>query len=96
MSTRVCKQPITVLYFEFENEVKFYNSKAWPMLKYVTYSFIFKSRLNRGSYMHALVLLNTLNELRKRDKTQSLLSISSLFIFLATSLINAIIRQHEF
>ena len=24
----VCKQPITALYFEFENELKFYNLKA--------------------------------------------------------------------
>ena len=27
--TRVRKQPITVLYFEPENELKFYNLEAW-------------------------------------------------------------------
>ena len=35
--------------------------------------------LNRGSYMSAPVLLNLLNELRKRDKMRGLLSILSLF-----------------
>ena len=45
------------------------------MLKYATYFFIFKGRLNRGSYMNVLVLLNTLKELRK-DQMQGLLSIS--------------------
>ena len=25
----VCKQPIVVVYFEFENELKFYNLEAW-------------------------------------------------------------------
>ena len=35
--------------------------------------------LNRGSYMSARVLLNLLNELRKRDKMRGLLSILSLF-----------------
>ena len=24
-----CKQPIIALYFEFENELKFYNLEAW-------------------------------------------------------------------
>ena len=33
----------------------------------------------RGSYMSALVLLNLLYELRKKDKTQGLPSILSLF-----------------
>ena len=28
----VCKQPVIVLYFEFENELKFYNLKARPPL----------------------------------------------------------------
>ena len=27
--TRVCKQPIIALYFEFENELKFDNLDAW-------------------------------------------------------------------
>ena len=34
---------------------------------------------NRGSYMSAHVLLNLLNELRKRDKMRGLPSILSLF-----------------
>ena len=42
--------------------------------------------------MSAYVLLNLLNELRKRDKMHGLPSISSLF---ATSLINSIIQEHE-
>ena len=29
LRTRVHKQPIIVLYFEFENEFKFYNLQAW-------------------------------------------------------------------
>ena len=37
------------------------------------------SRLNRGSYMSAHVLLNLLNELGKRDKMRGLPSILSLF-----------------
>ena len=35
--------------------------------------------VNRGSYMSAHVLLNLLNELRKRDKMRGLLSMLSLF-----------------
>ena len=35
--------------------------------------------VNRGSYMSAHVLLNLLNELRKRDKMRGLSSILSLF-----------------
>ena len=38
-----------------------------------------KSKLNRGSYMSAPVLLDLLNELRKRDKMRGLPSILSLF-----------------
>ena len=37
------------------------------------------SRTNRGSYMSAHVLLNSLNELEKRDKMRDLPSILSLF-----------------
>ena len=37
------------------------------------------SRVYRGSYMSAHVLLNLLNELRKRDKMRGLPSILSLF-----------------
>ena len=29
LRTRVHKQPITALYFESENEIKFYNLEAW-------------------------------------------------------------------
>ena len=43
--------------------------------------------------MSAHVLLNLLNELGKRDKMRGLPSILSLF---ATSLINSIIREHEY
>ena len=42
--------------------------------------------------MSAHVLLNLLNELRKRDKMRGLPSILSLF---ATSLINSIVQEHE-
>ena len=42
--------------------------------------------------MSAHVLLNLLNELRKRDKMRGLTSILSLF---ATSLINSIIQECE-
>ena len=38
-----------------------------------------KGEINRGSYMSAHVLLNLLNELRKRDKMRGLPSILSLF-----------------
>ena len=41
--------------------------------------------------MSAHVLLNLLNELRKRDIMRGLASILSLF---ATSLINSLIREH--
>ena len=43
--------------------------------------------------MSAHVLLNLLNKLRKRDKMRGLPSI--LLFFLATSLINSIIQEHE-
>ena len=33
LRTRVRKQPIITLYFEFENELKFYNLKAWSFLR---------------------------------------------------------------
>ena len=42
--------------------------------------------------MSAHVLLNLLNELRKRDKMRDLVSISSLF---SNELINLIIQEHE-
>ena len=38
-----------------------------------------KCSLNRGSYMSAHILLNLINELRKRDKMRGLPSILSLF-----------------
>ena len=44
--------------------------------------------------MSAHVLLNLLNELRKRDKMQGLPSILSLFY--AKKLINSIIQKHKF
>ena len=42
--------------------------------------------------MSAHVLLNLLNEMRKRDKMRGLPSILSIF---ATSLIDSIIQKHE-
>ena len=42
--------------------------------------------------MSAHVLLNLLNEMRKRDKMRGLPSILSIF---ATSLIDSIIQEHE-
>ena len=39
----------------------------------------FINKINRGSYMSALVLLNLYNELRKRDQMRGLQSILSLF-----------------
>ena len=42
--------------------------------------------------MSAHVLLNLLNELRKRDIMRGLLSIHHIF---ATSLINSIIQEHD-
>ena len=42
--------------------------------------------------MSAHVLLNLLNELRKSDKMQGLLSI---YYFYTTSLINSIIQEYE-
>ena len=48
--------------------------------------------IHRGSYISAHVLLNLLNELRKRDKMRGLPSILSLF---PTSLSNSIIQEHE-
>ena len=47
--------------------------------------------INRGSYISAHVLLNLLNELRKRDNMQGLPGILSL----ATSFINSIIQEHK-
>ena len=40
---------------------------------------VVKKELNSGSYMSAHVLLNLLNELRKKDKMRGLPSILSLF-----------------
>ena len=42
--------------------------------------------------MSAHVLLNLLNELRKRDKMRDL---PSIYLFYATSLINSIIQENE-
>ena len=44
--------------------------------------------------MSAHVLLNLLNELRKRDKKQASRSLAC-YLFFATSLINSIIQEHE-
>ena len=50
------------------------------------------SVLNRGSYISAHVLLNLLNELRKRVKCEAC---RAFYLFSATSLINSIIQGHE-
>ena len=42
--------------------------------------------------MSAHVLLNLLNELRKRDKCEAS---RAFYLFFATSLINSIIQEHE-
>ena len=42
LRTRVRKQPIIALYFEFENELKFYNLEAWVLV------LCLKKRLNIG------------------------------------------------
>ena len=55
-------------------------------------TFFTTSLINGGSYMSAHVLLNLINELRKRDKMRGLPSI--LFLF-STSLINSIKHEHE-
>ena len=52
-----------------------------------------QSGMHSGYYMSAHVLLNLLNEMKKRDKIRGLLSILSRF---ATSLINSIIQEHKY
>ena len=49
-------------------------------------------KLYIGSYMSAHVLLNLLNELRKRDKVRGL---ANIYRFFATSLLHSIIQEHE-
>ena len=49
-------------------------------------------KFHRGSYINAHVVLNLFNELRKRDKMQSLSSILSLF---RNEFINLIIQERE-
>ena len=41
LRTRICKQPIIALYFEFENELKFYNLEArfYTLLLYLSIPF---------------------------------------------------------
>ena len=36
LRTRFCKQPIIAIYFESENEIKFYNLEAWIILQVET------------------------------------------------------------
>ena len=43
--------------------------------------------------MSSHVLLNLLNEFRKKDKMRGL---SSIYFFFATSFINSIIQEHEY
>ena len=51
-----------------------------------------RCELHRVSYISAHVLLNLLNELRKRDKMRAC---RAFYLFFATSLINSIIQEHE-
>ena len=48
--------------------------------------------INRGSYIRALVLLNLLNSLRKRDK---MLGKLAFYLFSPTRLINSIKHEHS-
>ena len=73
-------QPMVTLYFRQE-EQGIYHTEWWSTVG----DQIFLKVIHRGSYMSAPVLLNLLNELRKRDKMRGLPSILSLFF--ATSLI---------
>ena len=49
------------------------------------FMFWLSNKKNRGSYMSAHVLLNLLNELRKKDKMRGLPSILPFYRFFATS-----------
>ena len=40
LQTRVCKQPIIELYFELENELRFYNLEAGPQDKNAFFFFL--------------------------------------------------------
>ena len=48
--------------------------------------------ITKGSDMSAHVLLNSLNELMKRDKCEAC---RALYFFFTTSLINSILQEHE-
>ena len=50
-------------------------------------------QIYRGSYTSAHVLLNLLNELRKRDKNAKLAE--HFYLFYTTRLINSIKHEHE-
>ena len=51
--------------------------------------------INKGSCMSAHVLLNLLNELRKRNKMRGLRDCRAFYLFFAMGLINSIINEHE-
>ena len=51
MQTRVRKQPIITLYFESENELKFYNLEA--CLKVIKLEFILKLKIKRNDWLLA-------------------------------------------
>ena len=69
-----------------------YGAMGWFLICDCGVSSSYSLVLYRGSYMSAPVLLNLLNELRKIYKMQGL---PSFYLFLATSLINSIIQEHE-
>ena len=49
-------------------------------------------KIKRGSYINALVLLNLLNEFRKRDNMEACRVCN---LFLITALFNSIIQENE-
>ena len=69
-----------VIKIEATRQKVFVMQVLWLLVSVVTLSHAGSDRkIHRGSYMSAHVLLNLLNELRKRDKMRGLPSILSLF-----------------
>ena len=72
------REPVNILSFEMLNN-HYYRVQSWSR-SYVGAAFLLAHRhIYIGSYMSAHVLLNSLNEYRKRDKMRGLPSILSLF-----------------
>ena len=66
LRTRVRMHPIIALYFEYENELKFYNLEAWCaflMLSTLYLSFTDKALISRlASTPHIISLLNNFSD----------------------------------